>query len=160
MDGIIKISEKIKNRLPKTYEILKDSNLTVHPYVYKVILTGSRGLAGNYRPDSDIDLSLLVDIKKIKSNGKEEVILKEVLDTTMRKWKGKVELDTAAVFDINNCNLKCLNYEESDVKDYCSKGTDCIGLYKLQKEFSGYVSNIGIDIKWIYPLISVWERKE
>ncbi len=58
---VVDINQEIRERLPRTYEILKESNLTVHPYVYKVILTGSRGLAGNYRKNSDIYLSLLVD---------------------------------------------------------------------------------------------------
>lgn len=160
MGEIVKINEEIKNRLPKTYKILKNSNLTVHPYVYKVVLTGSRGLTGNYRADSDIDLSLLVDIRKIKPTENEEKVLKDVIETTMKKWKGEVELDTAAVFDINKCNLKCFNYENYDKSICCCEGIDCIGLYKLQKGFSGYVPKIGIDIKRVYPIISVWERKE
>ncbi|RKD32454.1 hypothetical protein [Thermohalobacter berrensis] len=157
---IIKINEEIKDRLPKTYEILKNSNLTVHPYVYKVILTGSRGLRGNYRDNSDIDLSLLVDINNIKPNENEEDILKDVINITISNWKGKVELDTAAVFDINGCNLKCFNYEIFDEKNICGDGIDCIGLYKTQKGFSGYVPKIGIDIKRVYPMITVWERSD
>lgn len=37
------INEDIKNLLPTTYNILNESNLTVHPSVYKIILSGSRG---------------------------------------------------------------------------------------------------------------------
>ncbi len=53
----VEINRAIKERLPNTYEILINSGLMIHPYVYKVVLTGSRGLAGSYRGDSDIDLS-------------------------------------------------------------------------------------------------------
>lgn len=50
MEGIkVKINPDIKARLPKTYDILINSGLMIHPYVYKIVLTGSRGLNNNYK---------------------------------------------------------------------------------------------------------------
>jgi predicted nucleotidyltransferase len=160
MEGIkIEISEEIKKKLPNTYKILKDSGLMIHPYVYKVVLTGSRGLAGNYRKDSDIDLSLLLDTMNLKSNEGEEKVLKKVLEITLSNWKSEIELDTAVVFDICNCQLSCFNCETSKEKLCKEKGIDCFGLYKIQKGFNGYVPKIGIDIERVYPMMTVYERK-
>jgi len=152
------INEEIKKRLPQTYEILKESNFMVHQYVCKVILTGSRGLAGDFREDSDIDLSLLVDTRRIINGQNEEEILKAVLNTTLSTWKGKVELDTVVVFDISNCGLKCFDPERFEKRECGYAGIDCMGLYKLQKGFDGYVPMIGVDIQRINPMISVWEK--
>lgn len=153
------INEDIKNLLPTTYNILNESNLTVHPSVYKIILSGSRGLSNCFRENSDIDLSLLVDSKFLNEESNPEKLLREILDITLMNWKSKVELDTVAVFDINNCNLKCFDYESYPDK-LCKMGhIDCLGLYKTQKGFHGYVPKIGINIKLIHPIITVWERK-
>lgn len=104
-------------------------------------------------------MSLLVDSKFLNKELNPEQILKEVLNVTLINWKSKVELDTVAVFDINNCNLKCFDYKSYSDK-LCKMGdTDCLGLYKKQKGFHGYVPKIGISIKLIHPIITVWERK-
>jgi hypothetical protein len=160
MEGMkVEINQAIRERLPKTYEILIHSGLMIDPYVYKVVLTGSRGLANNYREDSDIDLSLLFEKENLKTTEDEEDVLKDVLKITLSSWSSVVELDTAVVFDICNCQLSCFNCETSKEK-YCNeKGIDCIGLYKTQKGFHGYVPKIGINIERVYPMVTVYERK-
>lgn len=160
MEGVlIEINESLKKRLPDTFAILKESHLTVHPYVYKVVLSGSRGLAENYREDSDIDLSLLVDTEQLNSEKDREKTLKEILDITLSNWSSETELDTAAVFEINKCRLNCFNYENYQENICEESGIDCMGLYKTQKGFNGYVPKIGVNIKFIYPIITVWERE-
>lgn len=154
------IKENLKNLLPITYDILNEANLVVHPYVNKIVLSGSRGLSNCFREDSDIDLSLLVDLQLLDSEVNKEKVLKEVLDVTLNNWISRVELDTVAVFDICSCKLACFNYENySDV--ICKDGgTDCLGLYKIQKGFCGLVPKIGISISLIHPIITVWEREK
>lgn len=154
------IKENLKNLLPITYDILNKANLVVHPYVYKIVLSGSRGLSNYFREDSDIDLSLLVDSKLLDSEVNKERVLKEILDVTLNNWKGRAELDTVAVFDICGCKLACFNYEFYSDKICKDGGTDCLGLYKIQKGFCGLVPKIGISISLIHPIITVWEREK
>lgn len=45
---------ELNSLIPNTVALLETSNLTLHPAVSRVVLHGSRGLAGGYRPDSDI----------------------------------------------------------------------------------------------------------
>ena len=51
--------------LPETQAILVSANLVVHDAVIGVNLAGSRGLAGNCRSDSDVDLTLIVDVGRL-----------------------------------------------------------------------------------------------
>lgn len=156
----IVINDAIKEYLPETYKILLSSQLMVHPYVYKVVLTGSRGLAGGCKEDSDIDLSLLFDKGCLKVEEDEEKILKEILNTTILSWKSPIELDTAIVFDISQCHLSCFSSKTFDDRICQGNGVDCLGLYKINKGFNGYVPKIGIDVKKVYPMISVWQREK
>jgi hypothetical protein len=155
----VEINTEIRKRLPKTYEILINSGLIIHPYVYKVVLTGSRGLANNYREDSDIDLSLLFETRNLKAEEDQENVLKDILKITLSSWSSVVELDTAVVFDICNCQLSCFDCETSKQRHCKTKGIDCIGLYKIQKGFHGYVPKIRINIERVYPMITVYKRK-
>ncbi len=155
----VSINGTIKNLLPLTYDILNESQLIVHPYIYKIVLSGSRGLSNSYREDSDIDLSLLVDSKLLNLEPNPKKVLKEILDITLENWTSNVELDTVAVFDINHCNLKCFNYESFSENICKIGGVDCLGLYKIQKGFNGYVPKIGINIEKMSPTITVWNRK-
>ena len=66
---IIQLNERLRQLLPESYKILSEANLTVHPYVTEVLLEGSRGPSGGYRADSDIDLSLLVDMEMLQRPG-------------------------------------------------------------------------------------------
>jgi hypothetical protein len=76
----------------------------VHPSVSRVVLHGSRGLAGGHRTDSDIDLSLIVDSPQGKNM---ESRLQAVLATTLHQWQSAVEPDLAVIFDLKQCGLKC-----------------------------------------------------
>lgn len=111
---LVEINEEIRERLPRTYEILKESNLTVHPFVYKVILTGSRGLAGNYREDSDIDLSLLVDRELLKIQDDDEETLKDILQVTLTYWTILLFI-LALISDIIRVNRYKYLYGKSDL---------------------------------------------
>ena len=157
-NNVITINENIRKLLPITYNILTEANLTVHPSVYKVILSGSRGIANCFRQNSDIDLSLLVDMQTIDGKAAREDIFKEVLDVTTSNWRSEIELDTVAVFDTCNCRLQCFNYETYTNEICKTGGVDCLGLYKTNKGFSGFVPKIGIEIRLIHPTITVWER--
>ncbi len=141
--------------LPETYALILSSSLTVHPLVARVILHGSRGPAGGWRPDSDIDLSLIVD----PSQGPElERQLQKVLETTLSHWHAHVEPDLAVVFDIKGCGLKCFDQSTWNEQTCTLGGTDCFGLYKTQKGFHGLVTNAGIQVKLMYPCIRIWQR--
>ena len=153
-----KICKEYFQKLPLTYRLLRASNLSVHPAVYLVVLTGSRGLKGGYRADSDVDLSLLVDSDFISRSLDREGLLSEVIEVTLRSWKSDVELDTAAVFDKSNCGLKC--FMRNDFSEgICNRARpDCAGLYKTQKGFNGYVPDIGLEMRNVYPMIPIWSR--
>jgi hypothetical protein len=140
--------------LPETHALLLSSNLTVHPLVSRLILHGSRGLAGGYRPDSDIDLSLIVD--PLVSDMQRQ--FQEALETTLNSWHATVELDLAVVFDIRSCGLKCFDQHAWHEKTCTLGGVDCFGLYKIQKGFHGLVTNAGIQVKLMYPCLKIWER--
>jgi hypothetical protein len=141
--------------LPETYTLILSSNLTVHPNVSRVILHGSRGLAGGYRSDSDIDLSLIVDARQ---NSNMEHLLQEILETTLISWRGIIELDLAVVFDIRGCSLKCFEQRQWNEQTCRTGGMDCFGLYKTQKGFHGLVTNAGIRVKLMYPCLKIWQR--
>ncbi len=141
--------------LPKTYALLLSSNLTVHPLVSRVTLHGSRGLAGGYRPDSDVDLSLIVERPQGSDPARQ---FAEVLETTLNPWTGAIELDLAVVFDIKACGLICFDQSTWNEQTCKLGGVDCFGLYKTQKGFSGLVTNAGIQVKLMYPCLKIWQR--
>lgn len=143
--------------LPETYAILRSSNLTVHPYVRSIVLHGSRGLANRYRADSDIDLSLVVDLPLVSGSKKLE-LLKDIYETTLRNWSSNVELDLAVVFDINNCPLKCFEKNIWDPEICALGGVDCFGLYKIGKGFNGLVTHAGVQVERMYPCLTIWQR--
>lgn len=90
--------------LPETYTLLASANLIVHPLVSAVVLHGSRGPGGGFRPDSDIDLSLLVDPSPSENIENE---LQSVVATTLDQWHAVVEPDLAVIFDIHSYGLAC-----------------------------------------------------
>jgi predicted nucleotidyltransferase len=151
-----KLSETLGQRLPDAFRILAASNLSVHPAVYRVVLTGSRGLRGGYRPDSDIDLSLLVDSERLPRATERGMFLREVVDFTLGRWSSEVELDTVAVFDRSSCGLRCFSWTEFEPGSCPTEAPDCVGLYKTQKGFDGFVPPIGLRIRNVYPMIEVW----
>ena len=142
--------------LPDTYTLIRSANLIVHPAVSRVTLHGSRGLMSCYRPNSDIDLSLIVDLTQ--TTGWER-LLPEVLETTLSHWQSEIELDLAVVFDSRNCGLACFEQTRWDDR-FCSLGgTDCFGLYKTQRGFAGLVTRADIQVKLMYPCLKIWQRK-
>ena len=61
MVRLLDLEPSFATSLPETYALVMSSGLTVHSNIASVVLHGSRGLAGGYRPDSDIDLSLILN---------------------------------------------------------------------------------------------------
>jgi hypothetical protein len=142
--------------LPETYTLILSANLTIHPDVSRVILHGSRGPAGGSRPDSDIDLSLIVDPPQGTDMERQ---LQEVLQTTLNHWQANVEPDLAVVFDVRKCGLKCFDQSSWNEQTCRLGGVDCFGLYKVQKGFSGLVRDAGIQVRLMYPCLKIWQRR-
>ena len=161
MDAMINVQGfggDLQALLADTYNLLASANLTVHPSVYRITLHGSRGLARNFRPDSDIDLSLLVRVAPRTNRAELAMLLHEVLSTTLRNWQSSVKPDLAAIFDIKNCGLRCFELT-SYQPDFCSLGRiNCCGIYKVQGDMEGFVSNIEVDVAKMYPCLTVWEN--
>jgi hypothetical protein len=142
--------------LPNTLKLLTAANLVVHPGVSRVVLHGSRGLAGGDRPDSDIDLSLIVDPRQGDTFEHE---LNHVVRTTLDHWQAAVEIDLAVIFDIKDCELRCFDQTAWQERVCRLGGADCFGLYKVQKGFQGIVTGAGIRVELMYPCIRIWQRK-
>lgn len=155
---ITQFDPEMRSRLPGTHDLLVSSNLTVHPNVVRIILHGSRGLAGGSRPDSDLDLSLLVDPPGIQT-GNSESYFNEIFETTYQNWHSPIALDLAIVFDTRLCGLKCFDQREWSDSLCAIGGLDCFGLYKVQKGFHGLVENAGIQVKRMYPCMRIWQKR-
>ncbi len=154
----LKYDPQLKNLLPDTYILLNTSGLVIHESVSSIVLHGSRGLAGGARTDSDIDLSLIVDINTT-NHSEIENLLEKVTRATLDRWQSNVELDIVTVFDERGCQLKCFHTTTWDVNLCKQFGTDCFGLYKVQKGFNGFVNNAGIQVQRMYPCILIWHRE-
>ncbi|MCC6802078.1 MAG: hypothetical protein IT319_04260 [Anaerolineae bacterium] len=151
---------ELETLLPETHVILAHANLVVHDAVCGVNLEGSRGLAGGNRPDSDVDLTLIVDAALLPdSEPMRADLLLGVLQTTLGAWRSPVELDTAAVFDKGDCcGLRCLDQRQWDDAIVGGRGLDCFGIYKIQRGFDGYVT-VGVELRKIYPMLVIWRRE-
>jgi hypothetical protein len=148
----------LAQRLPATDALLRAANLVVHPAVERVVLHGSRGLAGGARPDSDIDLTMIVALPGGPGTPEAEPILRAVVATTVDAWRSGIELDLAVVFETRGCGLGCFELTEWR-DDVCADGgVDCFGLYKVQKGFDGLVTNAGIQVRRMYPCLEIWRR--
>lgn len=146
-------------RLPDAHALLRDGGLAVHPAVARVVLHGSRGLAGGCRPDSDLDLSLLVDVPPM-ARAALGSLLAEVIATTRDAWRGRVELDVVAIFDARGCGLGCFDVVAWGADEACpfGSGRDCFGAYKVQRGFDGFVEDAGIEVRRMQPSVVVWRR--
>ena len=124
----------------------------------RIVLHGSRGLAGGFRPDSDFDLSLIVSIPRGIGESEIEPLLHTVYETTFSAWQSPIEPDLAIIFETRPCSLKC--FEQTTWQENVCKlgGVDCFGLYKVQKGFNGLVTNAGIQVKRMYPCLQIWRR--
>lgn len=141
-----------ENTLRETEEILRNGNLIVHDAVSKIALLGSRGLKGGHRPDSDVDLGFILNT----NYPPDEALCREILTLSLSGWKGGIELDAAVVFDKMDCGLLCYN-DPGFRPGFCPHEKDCIGLYKIQKGFSGFVPAIGLEVGKILPVLLIWE---
>ena len=151
-------NNRFQQLLPETYRLLTSSGMKVHDSVTTVVLHGSRGLAGGYRPDSDIDLSLITDTGSL-TGAELESLLNALAQTTLDNWYGSVELDIAVIFDKRRCGLDCFTSESWNEAMCPDGGTDCFGIYKIQKGFSGIVGDIGISVPKILPCMVIWSRE-
>lgn len=148
---------QVRDRLPETLRLLAAGGLVLHDAVARVTVHGSRGLAGSPRPDSDVDLGLVVDTAAFQTADEPNALLNDVLTTTIDAWRGSAELDLAAVFDRRGCGLSCLAIEGFDFAA-CPATAGCLGVYKLQRGFSGIVDPAGIDCRKMQPCLTIWER--
>lgn len=158
MNRSLDFSPALVQHLPETCALLRSANLVVHPNVARIVLHGSRGLAGGARPDSDIDLSLLVDVPADLGTARLEPLLHAVFQTTYNAWRSAIELDLAVVFETRACGLHCFTQTRWQ-DDLCSiGGRDCFGLYKAQKGFNGLVANAGVEVRRMVPCLEIWRR--
>ena len=63
--------------------------------------------------------------------------------------QGGLRLQPAVVFDRQGCGLACFGVNHHD-PGLCSQGVDCLGLYKVQKGFEGFVENLGLEVRMMY----------
>jgi hypothetical protein len=154
---IDRFASPLSELLPATYTLLRSANLIAHPLVSKIVLHGSRGLAGGYRPDSDVDLSLIVQVPKDQKN---ESLFHEIASTSLENWQAPIEVDLAVIHELKVCGLQCFE-QLTWQQDLCQLGgVDCFGLYKIQKGFHGFVTNAGIQVRLMYPCLKIWQRGE
>jgi predicted nucleotidyltransferase len=149
---------ELKEKLPETYDILKASKIAVNPRVKKITLHGSRGLKGKFRINSDLDLCLVTDIDiQLIPEQHWDILLRRVLKTTLDNSKCPVELDVSVVFDHMGCGLRCFSVEKyEDLKCHLD-ASGCMGVYKLQEGFKGFMPPI-TRVEKMYPYITIWER--
>ena len=155
---VVDFKPQLMSSLAVTHALLTSADFILHPAVSRVVLHGSRGPAGGYRPDSDIDLSLIVKTSPGVMQSELQVLLHDVLEVTLNGWKGSVEADLAAVFDARDCGLRCFE-QTAWHEELCSLGgVDCFGLYKVQRGFNGFIANAGVQVKQMYPCLVIWQR--
>jgi predicted nucleotidyltransferase len=158
MIRITAFERELTRLLPETERLLRAANLSVHPRVTQVTLHGSRGLRGGFRPDSDIDLSLLVHTRQMPVGPVLDRLLREVVETTLENWESSIEPDVTAVFDVRECGLKCFCVSTFGEPLCTNGGADCFGLYKIQRGFRGFVPPVGLEIRKLYPCLMIWQR--
>lgn len=158
MKRLVNFSPALAQQLPDTYTLLQAAHLVVHPAVSRIVLHGSRGLAGGAHPDSDIDLSLIVDLPPGLGAAELEPLLRAVLETTLQAWQAKVEPDLAVIFDTRACGLRCFAWINWQDEPCSIGGRDCFGLYKTQKGFNGLVTKVGIEVRRMIPCLEIWRR--
>lgn len=154
---IDRFSPLLAELLPATCILLRSANLIVHPLVSQIVLHGSRGLAGGYRPNSDVDLSLVVEVPKDRRTTS---LFHEITNITLENWQAPIEVDLAVIYDLKVCGLNCFEQTTWNQGLCQLGGVDCFGLFKIQKGFQGFVTNAGIQVKLMYPCLKIWQRVE
>ena len=152
---VTSLEPQLAELCPETARILRDAALTVHPRVTAITLHGSRGPAGGCRPDSDVDMCLIVDTEGVTKRSELAALLCTVLDTTLAHWRGAVEADLAAVYDRQGCGLSCFERLTWDQAQCASGGQDCFGLYKIQRGYDGFVEQ-GVELRKMFPCLVIW----
>lgn len=161
MEPLTVFAPELARLLPETCALLQAAHMVVHPVVGRVVLTGSRGVGGAPRPDSDVDLSLVVaDAALPADEPARERLLRAVVETTLSAWRGPVECDLAAIYDKRGCGLLCFSGRRN-APPACPQGGSCrFGIYKLQKGFAGDVPWAIIELPKVYPIVEIWRRHE
>ena len=159
MMEITNYESEFVNSCPRTYQLLKRGHLVIHPVVFRITLHGSRGPAGGWYPDSDIDLALHIWNNHLPSGTDFGDFLRQVLLTTLGSWKGKMELDLAAVFNRSACDMICFNQAEWDESICPSKGLNCLGIFKIQEGYDGFVTGPACQVGPMYPFLTIWRDK-
>ena len=155
----IEFSPKMEARAAAVCAMLRAGGLRLHPLVERVVLHGSRVPGGCPRPDSDIDLSLLVRFGGRELQAERLTLLAEVTDAALASWSGPLELDIAVVFDQRGCSLGCFGLAHWQPGDCRLGGVDCFGLFKSQKGFNGLVENAGIQVARMQPSLVLWQKE-
>lgn len=160
MFHLTEFTPELQTLLPATHVLLVEAHLVVHTAVKAVVLSGSRGLRGGHRPDSDLDLTLLVGGTDLPSDEPaRESMLRAILHTSLDQWHAPIELDAAVAFDHGAWDglrlFYARDYDEMLMRD-C--GPDIFGMYKIQKGFNGYVPTAILDFRLVYPLLVIWQR--
>jgi hypothetical protein len=159
MIRITEFDRRFAALLPDTVALLREADLAVHASVARVILHGSRGLAGGAHEDSDIDLSLVVGTSIRTPDEGLGSLLHEVLRTTLDNWKSEVEPDLCAVFGTNDCCLECFDRTLFDRELCPTDGVNCFGIFKIQRDFQGFVTDARVDVRLMYPCVTVWRNE-
>lgn len=155
MIHVRKFEEPLCTLLPATCALLKSANFIVHEKVSRVTLHGSRGLAGGFRLDSDIDLSLIVEMD---APADLEPLLCDVLHTTAGNWQSPIEADLAVIFDLQRCGLTCFERSVLDRRLCAQGGVDCFGLYKNIAGRPGFITSAGVEVKQMYPCLTIYRN--
>ncbi len=147
-------------RLPVTSSILESANLVVHPLVTQITLHGSRGLAQNYRPNSDIDLSLLVPFPTPPVIGEElGKCLQEVISVTLPNWRGPVEADLAVIFPMYSCSFACFQRATYRLCVMHGRWDRLFRYLQNPERFPGIRAECGNPGSTrMYPCITVWKK--
>jgi hypothetical protein len=143
---------------PALCETLKNGPLVIHDAVSRVTLHGSRGPAGGFEENSDIDLCLIVDSEQYPNMAQDEELLKEIIYTPLAEWRGTLKLDLRVNFDLRKCGLKCFDECQYKAGICTGGGLDCFGIYEIEDGQPLYVINSSTNVKSIYPCVLVWKR--
>jgi predicted nucleotidyltransferase len=149
---------ELKEKLPLIYKILKASKIRVNPRVKKITVHGSRGPAGKFRINSDLDLCLITDIDlQLIPEQHWDILLRRVLLTTQKGSQCPVELDLAVIFDHMGCGLRCFTINEYENLKCRTEQDGCMGVYKLNQGWKGFLPPIN-KVEKMYPYLTIWER--
>jgi hypothetical protein len=155
---IKEFSPELKEKLPETYKILKASGIHINPHVKKITLHGSRGPAGNFRANSDIDLCLVTDIDiRLVPEEHLDALLMRVLLTTRQTLKFPVKPDVAVIFDHLGCGLYCFSVEKYKNLKCRNDADGCMGVFKLDETWKGILPPI-TKVEKMYPYLTIWPK--